>query len=78
MFGAIAQVGPDVTTVTLTAGGASDTAEPQHGIALLIVLPPESFAGGYYVNAAGIVGAIVVLAIAHLRRASLGKAKVAP
>ncbi|HET7253288.1 MAG TPA: TRAP transporter large permease subunit, partial [Xanthobacteraceae bacterium] len=47
-------------------------------LALLIVLPPESFAGGYYVNAAGIVGAIVVLAIAHLRRASLGKAKVAP
>ena len=47
-------------------------------LALLIVLPPESFAGGYYVNAAGIVGAIVALAIAHLRRASLGKAKVAP
>ena len=48
-------------------------------LALLIVLPPEIVsAGGYYVNAAGIAGAIVVLAIAHLRRASLGKAEVAP
>ena len=28
-------------------------------LALLIVLPPESFAGGYYVNAVGIAGAIV-------------------
>ena len=28
-------------------------------LALPIVLPPESFAGGYYVNAAGIVGGIV-------------------
>jgi len=39
-------------------------------VSLLIVLPPESFAGGYYVNFAGIAAGIVLLAVDHLRRAS--------
>jgi len=34
------------------------------------VLPPESFAGGYYVNFAGIAAAIVLLVMDHLRRGS--------
>jgi hypothetical protein len=44
----------------------------------LIVLPPESFAGGHYVNFAGIAAAIVLLVIDHLRRSSTAaKAEVA-
>src|SRR5215510_15118206 len=39
-------------------------------LALLIVFPPESFAGGHYVNFAGIAAGIVLLAVDHLRRAS--------
>jgi TRAP transporter 4TM/12TM fusion protein len=39
-------------------------------VSLLIVLPPESFAGGYYVNFAGIAVAVVLLVIDHLRRTS--------
>jgi len=40
------------------------------------VLPPESFAGGYYVNFAGIAAGIALLVIDHLRRSS-ATAKVA-
>jgi hypothetical protein len=39
-------------------------------VSLLIVLPPESFAGGYYVNFVGIAAAVVLLVIEHLRRSS--------
>lgn len=39
-------------------------------VSLPIVLPPESFAGGYYVNFAGIAAAAVLLVIDHLRRGS--------
>ncbi len=39
-------------------------------LALPIVLPPETFAGGHYVNFAGIVAGIVLLVVDHLRRAS--------
>jgi TRAP transporter 4TM/12TM fusion protein len=39
-------------------------------LSLPIVLPPETFPGGYYVNFAGIAAGIVLLAIDHLRRAS--------
>jgi TRAP transporter 4TM/12TM fusion protein len=39
-------------------------------ISVLIVLPPESFPGAYYVNAAGIAAGIVVLVFDHLRRGS--------
>jgi TRAP transporter 4TM/12TM fusion protein len=39
-------------------------------LSVLIVLPPESFAGGHYVNFAGIAAAIVLLVIDHLRRSS--------
>jgi TRAP transporter 4TM/12TM fusion protein len=46
-------------------------------LSLLIVLPPESFAGGYYVNFAGIAAGIVLLTVDHLRRTSAAKAKVA-
>jgi TRAP transporter 4TM/12TM fusion protein len=47
-------------------------------LSLLIVLPPESFAGGHYVNFAGIAAAIVLLVIDHLRRSSTAaKAEVA-
>jgi TRAP transporter 4TM/12TM fusion protein len=39
-------------------------------VSLLIVLPPESFSGGNYVNFAGIAVAVVLLVIDHLRRGS--------
>ena len=39
-------------------------------LSLPIVLPPESFAGGYYVNFAGTAAGIVLLVIDHLRRSS--------
>jgi TRAP transporter 4TM/12TM fusion protein len=45
-------------------------------LALPIVLPPESFAGGYYVNLAGIAAGIALLIVDHLRRTSAAKAKV--
>jgi TRAP transporter 4TM/12TM fusion protein len=46
-------------------------------LALLIVLPPESFAGGYYVNFAGIAAGIALLVVDHLRRTSAANAKMA-
>jgi TRAP transporter 4TM/12TM fusion protein len=47
-------------------------------VSLPIVLPPESFAGGHYVNFAGIAGGVVLLVIDHLRRSSTAaKAEVA-
>jgi TRAP transporter 4TM/12TM fusion protein len=47
-------------------------------VSLPIVLPPESFAGGDYVNFAGIAAGIALLVIDHLRRGSTAaKAKVA-
>jgi TRAP transporter 4TM/12TM fusion protein len=47
-------------------------------LSALIVLPPESFAGGHYVNVAGIAGGVVLLVIDHLRRGSTAaKAEVA-
>jgi TRAP transporter 4TM/12TM fusion protein len=47
-------------------------------LSVLIVLPPESFAGGYYVNFSGIAAGIVLLVIDHLRRSSAAaKAEVA-
>ncbi len=49
-----------------------------HGvISLLIVLPPVSFAGGHYVNFAGIALAIITLAVDYLRRASARRASAA-
>jgi len=39
-------------------------------LSLLIVVPPESFAGGYYVNIAGIAAGIALLVFDHLRRGS--------
>jgi TRAP transporter 4TM/12TM fusion protein len=39
-------------------------------LALAIVLPPESFTGGYYVNFVGIAAGIALLVVDHLRRAS--------
>jgi TRAP transporter 4TM/12TM fusion protein len=46
-------------------------------LALLIVLPPEAFTGGHYVNFAGIAAAIGLLVVDHLRRAKADKAKAA-
>jgi TRAP transporter 4TM/12TM fusion protein len=47
-------------------------------LSALIVLPPESFAGGHYANFAGIAGGVVLLVIEHLRRGSTAaKAEVA-
>jgi TRAP-type uncharacterized transport system fused permease subunit len=49
-----------------------------HGvISLLIVLPPVSFAGGHYVNFAGIALATITLAVDYLRRASARRASAA-
>jgi TRAP transporter 4TM/12TM fusion protein len=42
-------------------------------VSLPIVLPPESFAGGYYVNLAGIAAGIALLVIDHLRGSSTGR-----
>jgi len=46
-------------------------------LSLLIVVPPESFAGGYYVNIAGIAAGIALLVIDHLRRGAVAKREVA-
>ena len=46
-------------------------------LSLPIVLPPESFAGGYYVNFIGIAAGIALLALDHLRRARATEAEVA-
>ncbi len=40
-------------------------------VALAIVLPPESFAGGHYVNFAGIAAGVALLVVDHLRRAAV-------
>jgi hypothetical protein len=45
-------------------------------VSLPIVLPPESFAGGHYVNFAGIAAGIVLLGVDYLRREAATKAKV--
>jgi TRAP transporter 4TM/12TM fusion protein len=42
-------------------------------IALPIVLPPESFTGGYYINLTGIAVGIALLAMGYLRRQSAAK-----
>jgi TRAP-type uncharacterized transport system fused permease subunit len=46
-------------------------------VALPIVLPPETFAGGYYANFIGIAAGIALLVVDHLRRAGAAKAKAA-
>ena len=46
-------------------------------LSLLIVVPPESFAGGYYVNIAGIAAGIALLVVDHLRRGAVAKREVA-
>jgi hypothetical protein len=43
-------------------------------VALLIVLPPESFAGGYYVNFVGIATGIALLTIDYLRLRAAARA----
>ena len=45
-------------------------------LSLPIVLPPETFAGGYYVNFIGIAAGIALLALDHLRRARATEAEV--
>jgi TRAP transporter 4TM/12TM fusion protein len=44
-------------------------------VALPIALPPETFAGGYYVNFLGIAAGIVLLVVDHLRRRALAAPK---
>ncbi len=44
-------------------------------LSLPIVLPPESFAGGHYVNFAGIAAGIALLGVDYLRRETTAKAK---
>ena len=46
-------------------------------LSLPIVLPPESFAGGHYVNFIGIAAGIALLAVDYIRREAATKAKVA-
>ena len=45
-------------------------------VSLLVVVPPESFAGGHYVNIAGIAAGIALLVFDHLRRGT-AKSKMA-
>jgi TRAP transporter 4TM/12TM fusion protein len=47
-------------------------------IALPIVLPPETFFGGYYVNFIGIAAGIVLLVLDHLRRKAMPAHNLAP
>jgi len=69
--GTAAIVGFGLTPLTLPA-------RLLHGaLAVLIVLPPESFAGGYYINFAGIAAGIALLIVDHLRRTNAAKTKVA-
>jgi TRAP-type uncharacterized transport system fused permease subunit len=46
-------------------------------LALAILLPPESFAGGDYVNLAGIAAGVVLLVVDHLRRTGAKRAAAA-
>ena len=46
-------------------------------IALAVVLPPETFAGAIWINAAGVTAAIIVLAIDWMRERALRKSGVA-
>jgi TRAP transporter 4TM/12TM fusion protein len=46
-------------------------------LSLPIVLPPESFAGGYYVNFIGIGAGIALLVVDHLRREGAAKPETA-
>ena len=46
-------------------------------VSLPIVLPPETFAGGHYVNFIGIAVGIGLLVVDHLRRKTAAAAKVA-
>jgi TRAP transporter 4TM/12TM fusion protein len=63
-----------VGTAGIVGFGLTRLAKPARvlygAVSLLIVLPPESFVGGYYVNFAGIAAAIVLLVMDHLRRGS--------
>jgi TRAP transporter 4TM/12TM fusion protein len=47
-------------------------------VSVPIALPPETFAGGYYVNFIGIATGIAVLVIDHLRRKATRAAMAAP
>jgi TRAP transporter 4TM/12TM fusion protein len=46
-------------------------------LSLPIVLPPETFAGGHYVNLAGIGAGVVLLVVDHLRRSAARRAPAA-
>ena len=59
------------------AAVAADARRSMALLALPIVLPPESFAGGYYVNFIGIAAGIALLAVDYVRRETAAKAKAA-
>ncbi len=46
-------------------------------VALPIALPPETFAGGYYVNFLGIAAGTILLVVDHLRRRTMAAPKTA-
>jgi hypothetical protein len=46
-------------------------------IALAVVLPPETFAGAIWINAAGVTAAVVVLTIDWMRERTSRKSGVA-
>ncbi|OLB74980.1 MAG: hypothetical protein AUI16_13165 [Alphaproteobacteria bacterium 13_2_20CM_2_64_7] len=70
-----------VGTAGIVGFGLTRLAKPARvlygAVSLLIVLPPESFAGGYYVNFAGIAAGIVLLVLDHLRRSAAAKPEIA-
>jgi TRAP transporter 4TM/12TM fusion protein len=63
-----------VGTAAIVGFGLTHLGKPARllygGLSALILLPPESFAGGHYVNFVGIAAAVVLLVIEHLRRSS--------
>jgi TRAP transporter 4TM/12TM fusion protein len=70
-----------VGTAGIVGFGLTRLAKPARvlygAVSLLIVLPPESFSGGYYVNFAGIAAGIVLLVLDHLRRSAAAKPEIA-
>jgi TRAP transporter 4TM/12TM fusion protein len=63
-----------VGTAAIVGFGLTHLGKPARllygALSALIVLPPESFAGGHYVNFVGIAAGVVLLVIDHLRRSS--------
>ena len=70
--GTAAIIGYSLTPLTLAARLVYGA------IALPIVLPPETFSGGYYVNFIGVAAGVMLLTLDHLRRKAARQVEIAP